>query len=148
MLDVFLARPDHLDRAIDLLRDAHRLDRHVGLEPAAEAAAQQVVVDVTLSRGRSERLGDGRCTRAMTWVPTHTSQPTGVTWTVQFSGSIGRVRPGTAARRPASSLSPSPKRLVGIAVVLGDRAVGLLAARMSLPDQRGIDMARWRRRPR
>ena len=39
VLDVFLARPDHLDRAVDLLRDAHGLLDHVRFEPAAEAAA-------------------------------------------------------------------------------------------------------------
>ena len=45
MLDVFLAGPDDLDRPVDLFGDANGGDHHVGLEPAAEAAAEQVIVD-------------------------------------------------------------------------------------------------------
>ena len=44
MLDVLFARVDDLDRTIDMLGDAHGLDRHVGLQPAAEAAAQQMLI--------------------------------------------------------------------------------------------------------
>ena len=45
VLDVFLAGPYHLHRPVDLLGDANGRDHHVGLEPAAEAAAEQMVVD-------------------------------------------------------------------------------------------------------
>ena len=44
MLDVLFAGPHDLHRPIDLLGDANGRDHHVGLEPAPEAAADQVVV--------------------------------------------------------------------------------------------------------
>ena len=44
MLDVLLASPHDLQRAIDLLCDANGRDHHVGLEPAPEATADQMVV--------------------------------------------------------------------------------------------------------
>src|SRR5262249_44992502 len=45
VLDVFLAGPHHLYRHVHLLGDADGGDDHVGLELAAKAAAEQVVVD-------------------------------------------------------------------------------------------------------
>ena len=59
MLDVFFAGPHHLDRAIDLLGHAHGRDHHVGFEPAAETATDQVVVDghfLDREPGRLRRL--------------------------------------------------------------------------------------------
>ena len=44
VLDVLFAGPHHLHGPIDLLRDTHGRDRHVGLELASETAAEQVVV--------------------------------------------------------------------------------------------------------
>ena len=48
VLDVFLARPDHLDRPAHVLRDLHRPHGAVELEAAAESAAQQMIVDAHL----------------------------------------------------------------------------------------------------
>ena len=45
VLDVFLARPHDLHGTIDLLGDLDGADRAVGLEPPAEAAADQMIVD-------------------------------------------------------------------------------------------------------
>src|SRR5262245_12890039 len=45
VLNVFLARPDHLHRPTHLLRDLHRPHGPVVVETAAESAAQQVVVN-------------------------------------------------------------------------------------------------------
>ena len=59
VLDVLFAGPHHLDRTIDLLGDANGRDHHVGLELAAKAAAEQVVVDDHLldrQPGRLRRL--------------------------------------------------------------------------------------------
>src|SRR6185369_81884 len=42
--DVFLARPDDFEREVYLLREPCRDHRHVRLEPAAEAAAEQVLM--------------------------------------------------------------------------------------------------------
>ena len=47
-MDVLFARPDDLDRPVDLLRDAHGLADIVHFEPPAETAADQVVVDDNL----------------------------------------------------------------------------------------------------
>ena len=88
VLDVFLAGPDDLDRAVDLLRDLDRLHDEVDLEPAAEAAAQQMVVHATFSGGRPATFAAAPGRGATTWVPTQTSQPSCRTWTVQFIGSI------------------------------------------------------------
>ena len=56
LLDVLFARPDHLDRAVDLLRDAHRLGDVVHLEPPAEAAADQMIVDDDLLERKARHL--------------------------------------------------------------------------------------------
>src|SRR5881396_2653246 len=42
--DIFLARPDHLHRTLDLHGDLDGSGDAVDLEPAAEAAAEQMVV--------------------------------------------------------------------------------------------------------
>ena len=44
VLDVFLARPDDLDRTIDLLGDLDGANDAVDVEPPAESAADEVVV--------------------------------------------------------------------------------------------------------
>ena len=45
VLDVFLARPDDLHRTFHLHGDLHCAGDAVDLEPAAEPAADQVIVD-------------------------------------------------------------------------------------------------------
>ena len=45
VLDIFFAGPYHLHRPVDVLGDADGRDHHIGLELAAEAAAEQVIVD-------------------------------------------------------------------------------------------------------
>src|SRR5262249_22758229 len=45
VLHILFARPHDLDRGRDLFGNAHRAFYHVGLEPAAEAAAEVMVVD-------------------------------------------------------------------------------------------------------
>ena len=45
VLDIFLARPDDLDGTIDVLRDFNSASDAVYLQPSAESAADQVVVD-------------------------------------------------------------------------------------------------------
>ena len=60
VLGVFLARPHHLHRIVHLLGHAHRRNHHVRLELAAEAAAEQVVVDDHLLDRQPRRLGGFR----------------------------------------------------------------------------------------
>ena len=60
VLDVFLARPDHLDRPAHLLRDLDRAHGAVVLEAPAEPAAQQMVVDAHLLALQAGELHDGR----------------------------------------------------------------------------------------
>ena len=57
VLDVFLAGPHHFHGSIDLLCNANRRNHHVGLEPAAETATEQVVVDDDFLDRKSGRLG-------------------------------------------------------------------------------------------
>ena len=52
VLDVLLARPYDLHRAIDLLGDFYRPDHAIDIEPAAKAASDQMVVNLTFSLGR------------------------------------------------------------------------------------------------
>src|SRR5690348_13213516 len=54
VLDVFLARPDHLHRPAHLLRDLHRPQGSVVFETTTESAAEQVVMDAHLL---ARRLG-------------------------------------------------------------------------------------------
>ena len=57
VVDVVLARPDHLDRgAAHFLRDERRLDREIGLRLAPEAAAEQRHIDRDLLGREAERL--------------------------------------------------------------------------------------------
>ncbi len=63
MLDVFLARPDHLDRTIDLLGDLDRANDAVDFETPAEPAADEMVVDDDLVQRQSGDLR-GRGLRA------------------------------------------------------------------------------------
>ena len=58
VLDVLLAAPDDLDRPFHLLRDLDGEDRAVDVEPPAEAAAEQVVVDPDRFLRQAGELGD------------------------------------------------------------------------------------------
>ena len=55
--DLVVARPDHLDRRADVLRQQRRLDDEVGLRLAAEAAAEQRHVQRDLRQVDAERGG-------------------------------------------------------------------------------------------
>ena len=60
MLDVFLARPHDLDRTVDVLGDLDGASDAVGLEPAAEAAADQMIVHDDLVQRQAGGLRRGR----------------------------------------------------------------------------------------
>ena len=45
VLDIFLARPHDLHRTVDVLRDLDRASDAIDLQPAAKAAADQMIVD-------------------------------------------------------------------------------------------------------
>ena len=60
LLDVLFARPDDLDRPVDLLSDAHGLRDIVHLEPPAEAAAEQMIVDDDLLERQARDLRGDR----------------------------------------------------------------------------------------
>ncbi len=64
VLDVFLAGPHDLHRAVDLLRDLHRANDAVDFQPPAEAAADQVIVDAPPSRAAVRQLCGRRPARA------------------------------------------------------------------------------------
>jgi hypothetical protein len=88
VLDVFLARPDDLDRPAHVLRNLDGPHGAVELEAAAEAAAEQVIVDRTCSRFRPVSFMTTACVMPGICVPTQMSQPSFVRRTVQFIGSI------------------------------------------------------------
>src|ERR1700719_2015548 len=58
VLDVFLARPDDFDGAVEMLRDVDGADDAVDLEPPAKAAADQMIVDHDLVQ---RQAGGLRC---------------------------------------------------------------------------------------
>ena len=90
VLDVLLARPDHLDRSVDLLGDAHGLRRPCPTSSRRpKPPPSRWLWTMTFSSGRPVTFAAAACARASTCVPTQTSQPSGVTCTVQFIGSIG-----------------------------------------------------------
>ena len=60
MLDILLARPHHLDGPVHLLGDANGLDHHVGLETAAEATADDLVVHDHFVERHAGGSGGGR----------------------------------------------------------------------------------------
>src|SRR4029077_3008549 len=60
VLDVFLTRPNHLDGlTVQVLRHAHGGKRHVRLEAATEAAADEMVVDGDFLNGQAGQLCHG-----------------------------------------------------------------------------------------
>ena len=60
VLDVLLAAPHDLDRIFRLRGEQRRLDDEIDLEPAAEAAAEQMIVYPDFFQRHVERLGDER----------------------------------------------------------------------------------------
>ena len=56
VLDVFLARPDDLDRTVDVLGDLNCASDAVDFEPPAEPAADQVIVDHDLFQRQTGSL--------------------------------------------------------------------------------------------
>ena len=57
VLDVLFAGPHHLHRTGDLLCDLHRPDDEVHLKPTAEAAAQEVIMDLDFLRRQAGQPG-------------------------------------------------------------------------------------------
>src|SRR6201988_4387453 len=56
VLDIFLAGPDDLDRAVDMLRDPDRAFDTIALQPPAEAAADQMIVERDLLQREARDL--------------------------------------------------------------------------------------------
>ena len=59
VLDVFFATPNDLHRPIHLLRDLDGEDVAVDIEPPAETAADQMVVDLDRLLGQAGERGGG-----------------------------------------------------------------------------------------
>ena len=60
VLDVFLARPHDLDGTVDMLRDLDRASDVIDLQPPAESAADQVIVDHNFFQRQAGSLGRRR----------------------------------------------------------------------------------------
>jgi len=78
VLDVLFASPHHLDRSVDLLGDADRRHHHVRLELAAEAAAEQMIVDDHFLDRSPAAFAASACTRLTICVPVQISQESGL----------------------------------------------------------------------
>jgi hypothetical protein len=89
VLDVFLARPDDLQRALGQFGEGHRLDHVVDFQPAPEAAAEVVVVHLDLLDRQAGRAWPRRPAPAPApgCRPTARSRPARRS-TVQFIGSM------------------------------------------------------------
>src|SRR5258708_9584672 len=59
VLDIFLARPDDLDRTIDVFGDLDRANDTIDLQPSAKSTADQMIVDYDLV----QRQAGGLCPR-------------------------------------------------------------------------------------
>ena len=89
--DVLLARPDQLDRALDLARDQRRLDGLVAAVAPAEAAAHvALVVESTCSSLKPSALATAVRDTSGAWLPSQIStwSPASLTRATAFSGSI------------------------------------------------------------
>jgi hypothetical protein len=75
VLDIFLACPHDLDRTVDVLGDLDGANDAVDLQPPAKPAADQMIVDTTLSTGRPAVFAAAAWARATACEPTQTSQP-------------------------------------------------------------------------
>ena len=141
MLDVFLAGPHHLDRPVDLLGDAHRRDHHVGLELAAEAAAEQLVVDGDLVDRQAGRL------RRLRLHPRHDlgAGPDLAGVRLEMNRAVHRLhRRMRQERQLVGRLEPvaGRKALGDIAVGFRDHAVLFAGGAQILPDVFRADAAR------
>ena len=75
VLDVFLAAPDHLHRTIDVLGDLDSQHRAIGLQPSAEATANQMIVNLDcILRQTGEFSATRDCVIVGACVPTQMSQ--------------------------------------------------------------------------
>ena len=147
VLDIFLSCPHHLDRPIDLLGDADGFDDHVGLKPATEAAADDLVVDDYFVERNAGRGCRGRLHARLDLG----TEPDFASTRRQMHGAIHRFHGGMRQEGHfvmRLDFFTVRQRLVGIADLLGDEAA-LLAGRLYLfPDQSRVDAAVDARVPR
>src|SRR5882757_952336 len=117
--DVFLARPDHLDRVIDLFGDLDRLSDAIHIKATTEAPAEQMIMHSDLlerkSRDRSRgRLGAGN----------HLSTyPHVATILADMDGAVHRLHGGMRQQRHlVDGVNPARRSghcLAGIALIDG-----------------------------
>jgi hypothetical protein len=125
MLDVLLAAPDDFHRSIHLLRNLDGEDAAVDIQPSAEAAAEQMIVDLDrILRQAGELsnhgLGQGRCLGA---------DPDVAAILAEMDGAVHRLHRRMGEERELiNGLQPlrsTGQRLLGIALVACHHA-GLL----------------------
>ena len=74
VLDVLLAAPDHLHRTIDVLGDLDGQHRAIGLQPSAEATANQMIVNFDRILWQAGEFGHQRLRERRRLCPTQMSQ--------------------------------------------------------------------------
>ena len=125
VLDILLARPDDLHRAIDLLGDLHGPDHAIDIEPAAKAASDQMVVNLDLLLGEAGDFGGGGLRPRQNL----RSNPNLASVGADMHGAVHRLHGGVGEKRHLIDgldfLGGPAKRLFHIAVLARDRA-GLL----------------------
>ena len=122
VLDVFLAAPDHLHRAIDVLGDLDGQHRAIGLQPSAEATANQMIVNFDRIPWQAGEFDHQRLRERHRLRP----DPNVATILLQMNGAVHRLHRRMGQERhlidgfePLRRLS---KSLSCIAIVTGNRA--------------------------
>ena len=148
VLDVLLAGPDHLHRALDLLGDLHRLGDAVDLQPAAEAAAEQVIVDLDLVQ---RQAGDLRCRRLRAGQDLR-AHPDVAAIRAHVHRAVHRLHGGVGQQRELvdrlECAGGARHGLGDIAILHGDHAGPLQRLLDAARSDRRWRISRWRPRPR
>ena len=133
VLDVLLPAPDDFHRPVDLFGDRDRLGDPVNVQPAAEAAANKMIVHLDLLRWQSGHLRGSGLSAAHNLVP----DPDVATIRAYMHGAVHRLHRGVGQKRKLVDRLDLPgsagQRLGDVAFFAGDHS-GLLRRRIHLLD--------------
>lgn len=143
MLDVFLTAPHDFHRPVHLLRDLDGEDATVDVQPPAEAAAEQMVVNLDRILRQAGDLGD----RALGKGGRLGADPKVTAILADVNGAVHRLHRGMREERHlidgVNPLDSPGKRLFSVAVVPRHRA-GSLRRLLELADDIGAAECRIR----
>src|SRR5215813_7660880 len=137
VLDVLLAAPDHLHRTIDVLGDLDGQHRAIGLQPSAEATANQMIVNFDRILWQAGEFGHQRLRERRRLCP----DPNVATILLQMNGAVHRLHRRMGQERHLingfESLRRLRKSLPCIAIVTGNHA-RLFGFLLQLLDDTGV----------